>query len=249
MENEEKLKKCSNCCRALQPIKEFINTKGRECSTCNKCREKGKKCDKKPERREAHNELQKEKGYSEKWRAKQLAERPEEFRNHRNETQKKWRLENSVNSARWYRTNVNPRLDALKRSASIRNIEWLLSDDDAKAMLIAPCVYCGFLELDIRVNGIDRLDSSKPYNAENCRPCCKDCNYMKGTYDPKTFIERCRKISQCVQDFPEVSVCEEHKKRHRLTVSHVPEIAENSSSMTRLHNSGSKLGEQQNTSI
>lgn len=231
METEEKLKKCSNCCRALQPIKEFINAKGRECSTCNKCREKGKKHDKKPERREYHNELQKEKGYSEKWRAKQLEERPEEFRKHRNETHKKWRLENPDHSARWYRTNVRPRLDALKRSATIRKIEWLLSDDDAKSMLVAPCTYCGFLELDTRVNGIDRLDSAKPYTLENCCSCCKDCNYMKGTYDPKTFIERCRKISQCDREFPGVAVCEEHKRCHRPTTSHVPESAENSCSM------------------
>jgi hypothetical protein len=249
MEKEVKTKKCSNCCRVPQPIEEFVNAKGRECSTCNKCREKGKKHDNKPERREYHNELNKEKGYAEKWRSKQLEERPEEFRAHRNETHKKWRSENSEHAARWYRTNVNPRLDALKRAAISRNIVWSLTDDEAKAMLVKPCIYCGVLDLTVRVNGIDRLDSAKPYTVENCRSCCKDCNYMKGTYDPRTFIERAKKIALCEAVFPEVPVCGEHKKIHRPTTSHVPESAENSCSMTVEQYLGSNSSEQQNTSI
>jgi len=209
---EKNLKKCSNCCRAPQPIEEFINAKDRECSTCNKCREKGKKHDVKPERREYHNELQKEKGYAEKWRTKQLEERPEEFRKHRNETHKRWREENAERSAKWYRTNVNPRLDALKRAAETRGIEWHLTDEEAKVMMSNPCVYCKHIDLDVRVNGIDRLDSAKSYTTENCMSCCKDCNYMKGTYDPRTFIERAKKISICEIEFPEVPVCGDHKK-------------------------------------
>jgi hypothetical protein len=219
MEIEVKLKKCSNCCRAPQPIEEFVNTKGRECSTCNKCREKGKKHDKKPERREYHNELNKEKGYAEKWRIKQLEERPEEFRAHRNENHKKWREENAEHSARWYRTHVNPRLDSIKRAAEVRGIDWHLSDEDAKAMLTSPCVYCKHIDLEVRVNGIDRLDSAKPYTPENCLPCCKDCNYMKGTYDPRTFIERAKKIAMCEHEFTEVTNCAEHKKINRKKVT------------------------------
>ena len=67
----------------------------------------------------------------------------------------------------------------------------------------------------MRVNGIDRLDSNVCYTVENCRPCCKDCNYMKGTYDPRTFIERAKKIAMCDAEFPEVPMCEEHKKINR----------------------------------
>lgn len=249
MEKEVKTKKCSNCCRAPQPVEEFINAKGRECSTCNKCREKGKRNDKKPERREYHNELQKEKGYSEKWRSKQLEERPEEFRAHRNEVAKEWKKNNPDYVANWSRTHVNARINALKHAATRRQIEWLLTDDEAKAMLVRPCIYCKHLDLEIRVNGIDRLDSAKPYTPENCRPCCKDCNYMKGTYDPKTFIERAKKIGMCDAEFSTVPTCEEHKKVHRPTTSHFAESAENSSSMTDMHASGSNCGEQQNTSM
>ena len=217
-------KKYSNCTRAPQPVNQFINEKGRECSTCAKCRTKGKKHDARPERREAHNELQREKKYYVEWRAKQLEERPEEYRAHNNQIHALWRTENAEHLARWYRTNVNPRLDAIKRSAKTRGIEWHLTDDEAKGMLISPCAYCKHIDLKVRVNGIDRLDSSKPYTLENCIPCCKDCNYMKGTYDPGTFIERAKKIAMCDTEFPEVSKCEEHKKvnRQKPTASQPP---------------------------
>ena len=123
--------------------------------------------------------------------------------------------------AKWSRTSVNTRLDALKRAAEVRAIEWRLTDEEAKVMLVSPCVYCKHINLEMRVNGIDRLDSNVCYTTENCRPCCKDCNYMKGTYDPRTFIERAKKIALCDVEFPEVPRCEEHKKINR----HAPQPA------------------------
>jgi len=209
-----KLKKCS-CSRAPQPLDQFLDKNGKEVATCLKCREKQRKHDKKPERREKHNELLREKKYYVEWRAKQLEERPNEYRDHNNQIQAVWRAENAESCARWYRTHVNPRLDAIKRAAETREIEWRLTDEEAKVMLTSPCVYCKHMDLEVRVNGIDRLDSNVCYTTENCRPCCKDCNYMKGTYDPRTFIERAKKIALCDVEFPEVPRCEEHKKINR----------------------------------
>lgn len=212
-----KLKKCS-CSRAPQPLDQFLDKNNKEVATCLKCRMKQRKHDQNPERREYHNELQREKRYDTIWRAKQLEERPNDFRAHNNQLQTVWRAENAEHCARWYRTHVNPRLDAIKRAAETRGIEWRLTDDEAKAMLTSPCVYCKHIDLDVRVNGIDRLDSNVCYTVENCRPCCKDCNYMKGTYDPKTFIERAKKIAMCDAEFPEVPMCEEHKKINRQKI-------------------------------
>jgi hypothetical protein len=216
-------KKCSNCTRAPQPMEEFVNAQGRECATCAKCRAKGKKSDTKPARREYHNDMQRENRYDTAWRARQLEERPEEYRRRNNEMHAAWRAENAEHSARWYRTNVNPRLDALKRAATKRGIEWNLTDDEAKAMLVLPCVYCGWIDLETRVNGIDRLDSAKPYETENCRPCCKNCNYMKGTFDPKTFITWAKRIALCEAEFPDIPECTEHKKINRPTPVPKPE--------------------------
>lgn len=207
-EPKVEVKKCTNCTRAPQPLKEFINEKERECNTCNKCRNKGKKNDGRQERRETHNALQKERRYDTAWRAKQLEERPEEFRNHNNKVHTAWRVENAEHLSRWYRTHVNPRLDAVKRSAATRGIEWNLSDEEAKVMMTSPCIYCKHIDLDVRVNGIDRLDSGKSYCTENCRPCCKNCN-------SKTFIEHARKIAECAELFPGVTVCGDHKKNLR----------------------------------
>jgi hypothetical protein len=217
------LKKCTNCTRGLQPIHEFVNEKGHECSTCNKCRIKGKKYDTKPERREAHNELLREKRYDITWRAKQLEERPGDYRAHNNQLHSVWRTENAEHLARWYRTHVNPRLDAIKRAAQVRGIDWKLEDDDAKNMLTSPCVYCKHIDLEIRVNGIDRLDSNVCYTIDNCRPCCKNCNYMKGTYDPITFINMAKRIALCDAEFPEVPVCDEHKRMNRIKQVYVTE--------------------------
>ena len=211
---EPKLKKCS-CSRAPQPLDQFLDKNGKEVATCLKCRLKQRKHDQKPERREYHNELQKEKKYYQDWREKQLEERPEEFRQHNNEVAKEWKKNNPEYVANWSRTHVNARLNAVKFASEKRGIEWQLSDDDAKEMMTSPCVYCGHLDLEVRVNGIDRLDSNVCYTIENCRPCCKDCNYMKGTYDPATFIERCKKIGACNEIFPTVPQCEEHKKVNR----------------------------------
>lgn len=71
------------------------------------------------------------------------------------------------------------------------------------------------MDLEVRVNGIDRLDSARPYETANCLPCCKDCNYMKGTYDPVSFIEKCKKVALCDAEFPGVPACDEHKKINR----------------------------------
>lgn len=215
------MKKCSNCTRAPQPIEVFINEKGHKCATCAKCRAKGKRSDDKPERREYHNQIQRENRYDIAWRAKQLEERADEYRKHNNRIASEWRANIPGHIATWNRTNVNHRLDALKRSAQLRDIEWKLTDEEAKTMLTSPCVYCKHMDLEVCVNGIDRLDSVRPYETENCRPCCKDCNYMKGTYDPGTFIERCKKIAMCDTEFPEVPKCEEHKKINRKKL--VPE--------------------------
>lgn len=46
----------------------------------------------------------------------------------------------------------------------------------------------------ILVNGIDRIDSSKGYNKENCVPCCFLCNKMKSNLYYKDFLHHIGKI-------------------------------------------------------
>jgi len=96
-----------------------------------------------------------------------------------------------------------------------RGLTWEIPHEKALEMVITPCAYCGFLDLDKTVNSIDRLDSFKNYTIDNCVPCCIHCNMMKGCYDPDTFIERCKRIGECQLKFPHVTKCDLPKTHTR----------------------------------
>ena len=88
---------------------------------------------------------------------------------------------------------------------------WKLSTDAAKALFVENCFYCGcppanthnvFITKagrvhtrnverarlgEIRYNGLDRIDSSLGYSAENVRTCCSTCNFAKGTMTTAAF--------------------------------------------------------------
>jgi hypothetical protein len=36
-------------------------------------------------------------------------------------------------------------------------------------------------------NGVDRVNNSLGYTKDNCKPCCKMCNKMKGTMSLEEF--------------------------------------------------------------
>jgi hypothetical protein len=46
---------------------------------------------------------------------------------------------------------------------------------------------------------------------------------MKGTYDPITFINMAKRIALCDAEFPEVPVCDEHKRMNRIKQVYVTE--------------------------
>lgn len=69
------------------------------------------------------------------------------------------------------------------------------------------CYYCG-ANPEIRrkqfynnrwippFNGIDRYSNAGGYYKENCVPCCKKCNRMKGMLDPLEFLEKVGQIAR-----------------------------------------------------
>ena len=74
-----------------------------------------------------------------------------------------------------------------KNSASRRGIEWGLSDNEVLGITQQPCCYCGERHSntarlkgdEYKYNGIDRADNSMGYVANNCVPCCSQCNAAK----------------------------------------------------------------------
>lgn len=129
-----------------------------------------------------------------------------------------------LNTAQWKKYNrcskcnsisndffVNSMYSAYKESAKNRKIEFNLSGEDFQKLINLNCIYCGqepeernYKTYDKsgnekepytgKVNGIDRIDSSKGYEIDNCVPCCKKCNIMKGTLSYRDFKQQISKI-------------------------------------------------------
>jgi hypothetical protein len=104
---------------------------------------------------------------------------------------------------------INATLRTYVKNAKDRDIDWELTDDQAVTLFLAPCFYCGDLQSNeckapkrvrsggsFRYNGIDRLDSSVGYTIENCVPCCKIHNSMKGKMNKDSFVQECKKVVQ-----------------------------------------------------
>lgn len=84
-----------------------------------------------------------------------------------------------------------------------------LTIEEFSALAIKDCHYCGeppkpsmmfkgrkYVNTDeIKVNGIDRLDSDKGYILDNCVPCCSTCNKMKMDLHVDDFKDIIRKIT------------------------------------------------------
>lgn len=94
-----------------------------------------------------------------------------------------------------------------KRDAIKRNLSFNLNLDEFINIVEQNCFYCGSVpqvyKQDIPYtsqhdgtwlrNGIDRIDSNKGYEMNNCVPCCAKCNYAKHTMtieEYKKFIKQ-----------------------------------------------------------
>lgn len=77
------------------------------------------------------------------------------------------------------------RLRSIKSNAIARNIQFLLTKEEALALLHSDCYYCG----EPHADGIDRLDSIGDYSKENCVPCCGICNIMKNKFSLEIFLK------------------------------------------------------------
>lgn len=98
---------------------------------------------------------------------------------------------------------LNRSLSNIKRNAKTRSYEWLLSDQQAFALMTSDCFYCDVPPGQIihharstgnaPYNGIDRVDNEKGYLVDNCVACCGVCNSAKAdlTLDEfKGWIDR-----------------------------------------------------------
>ncbi len=191
--DEPEKRRCTHC-KCWRPPASFIGKRGFEIKQCAVCRERDAQFKAKPEVRATRYERAREKQYTQKWREKKIAEDATAYRERNNKRLREWRANNKEHCSAWAKGSVNTRMDAIRRQATKKGYAWSLTDDEATGMMTSPCWYCGYLH-DTFVNGIDRQDNRVGYEAGNCVPACKTCNYMKNCLDVTTFLQRCTHIA------------------------------------------------------
>ena len=90
------------------------------------------------------------------------------------------------------------------RGAKARDISFFLSHKEFENLVFKNCAYCGSSPSriikssinEIKVNGIDRIDSNGDYVYENCITCCTLCNRLKSDMNRIEFLEHIAKIAK-----------------------------------------------------
>lgn len=87
--------------------------------------------------------------------------------------------------------HLSSKVNRMKDGAKRRGIEWSIPTPDAEKIITSNCSYCG-AQPDRKYgpflyHGIDRIDSSEPYELGNVVPCCKRCNFAKNDLSVTEF--------------------------------------------------------------
>lgn len=204
-------------CRKMKPLEAFKGNVG-ETKTCMVCREANKRADEKrdmervrelsrknaakPERKEVKQEW-KEANYekvAKYWmdaRARLIESDLEGYLRREALRMKKWRNDNpeKVNEINQKKINsMDSQYGVYKSSAITKQLDFEITIDEYKSIVILPCHYCGIVQ-EKGFNGMDRLDSTVGYVMGNCVSCCQMCNYMKVSLSASIFVERAEHIA------------------------------------------------------
>lgn len=91
--------------------------------------------------------------------------------------------------------------NSYKRGAQSRNIKFYLSREEFDSLIQSNCYYCGtppnksvFIKrlldnIEIKYNGIDRLNSNLDYTIDNCVSACWVCNRAKSDDSLEDFLK------------------------------------------------------------
>ena len=75
--------------------------------------------------------------------------------------------------------NIKHRFSKTRVDAKRRGLTFTLTFSAYAATTNQPCGYCGGLTPKTAC-GLDRMDNSRGYEADNIIPCCRECNVIKG---------------------------------------------------------------------
>jgi len=217
-EDEDSKTKLCNSCDKIQPLDEFVGTKNKGyVKSCKTCRETWKRNDanrdkehrnalareaeKKPERISKKKEWEvanpdKVEQKCKKSRAKRATKDFDGYLQHNANVMKNWRDRNPEKMAetnRKRRESIEAHFKVYKRTARLKKLEFVLSEDEFNSVVTQPCYYCETTD-EKGFNSIDRMNQFVGYIQSNCVSCCAMCNRLKGSLDSATFIKRMRHI-------------------------------------------------------
>lgn len=135
--------------------------------------------------------------YHRKHRVKLLEQKKEYYQENKEEKKekaRKYRKENSAKIAATGRQRLKRpeiRWSKIKHSRS-KKLGFHLTKETftewASKVVNQVCYYCNTSELGAG-HGVDRIDSSLPYQLDNMRACCKDCNRAKASLSETAFYQ------------------------------------------------------------
>lgn len=96
------------------------------------------------------------------------------------------------------KTNVMYRWRVFQEQARRRNIEVSITFDEYSNMVRTACWYCGDFTYE-GYSGVERVQNAGMYQKENVVPCCKTCNFMKGSLSVHEFLGKVKHIARAQQ--------------------------------------------------
>ncbi len=88
------------------------------------------------------------------------------------------------------------RYKSYKSKSNARAVEFKLTLEEFQALTDRACSYCGGFTPERSYTGIDRVDSSRGYESNNCAPCCSLCNMAKSDLDLSEFKSHVSKMAK-----------------------------------------------------
>ena len=106
---------------------------------------------------------------------------------------------NLANLCDWQKAHLRSLVQKTKQRAEKNGLTWTLPENAAMALLGSPCLYSGLYD-PVPVSAmIGRLDAQRGFTPENCVPCLKGVDAMKGGMHVFEFLNACSQTAHAAR--------------------------------------------------